>query len=271
MKQLVQEEQEKEKMESHTYVNVEIPAASQTPTGREEYENSEFALSVSRWKQSDLQNGSVPRAPAPLPAQKPTKPKSKPQLASKPTLPRSQPDGAAVVQPNAPIHHDYVNLEYNHEGTKNKPASPVRDADSAILAQPLQPAKSSVSYVNSNEVKGGNQSSVAVQQKSLTTPDYEVVPKKLPAPAASSSRNAKAPQGNKVVSTDYEFPSVSAPRVNKEQAKQVPEGKVPLSLLARLLSSVSFCIIKEVFLDQGVMLFGNHGHQNVMLGQIYLT
>lgn len=220
---------------------MEIPAASQSPTAREEYENCEFALSVSRWKQSDLQNGSVPKAPAPLPAQKPTKPKSKPQLANKPILPRSQPDGAAVVQPNAPIHN-YVNLEYNYEGTKNKPAPPVRDADSAILAQPLQPAKSSVSSVNSNQVKGGNQSSVAVQQKSLTTPDYEVVPKKLPVPAASSSRNPKASQGNKAVSTDYEFPSITAPHVNKEQAKRVPEGKVALSLLTRLLSSVSFCI-----------------------------
>lgn len=205
---------------------MEIPDASQSPTGREDYENCEFALSVSRWKQGDLQNGSVPRAPAPLPAQKPTKPKPKPQLANKPPLPRSQPDGAAVVQPSAPIHHDYVNIEYNHDATKSKPASPVRDADVAILAQPLQPAKSNASYVNSNEGKGGNQNAVAVQQKSPTTSDYEVVAKKLPMPAASSSRNAKAPQGNKPVSAEYEFPSMCAPRVNKEQAKHVPEGKV---------------------------------------------
>ena len=224
--QIVQEELEREKLKSHTYVNVEISAASQSSTEREDYENCDFALSVSRWKQSDLQNGSVPRAPAPLPAQKPTKPKSKPQLANKPTLPRSQPHGAAVVQPNAPIHHDYVNVEYNHEVTKNKPASPVRDTDGAILAQPLQQAKSNASYLNSNEVKGGNQNSVAMQQKSPIIPDYEVLPRKLSTPAASSSRNAKASQGNKPVSADYEFPSICAPHVNKEQVKHVPEGKV---------------------------------------------
>ena len=205
---------------------MEIPAESQSPTGREDYENCEFAQSVSRWKQSDLQNGSVPRAPAPLPAQKQTKTKSKPQLPNKPPLPRSQPDGAAVVQPDAPMHHDYVNLEFYPEVNKNKPASPVRDADGAISAQPLQPAKSNASNLNLNEVKGGNQNSVAVQQKITSTPDYEVLPKKLSTPAVSSSRNAKAPQGNKAVSADYEFPSMCAPRVNKEQAKHVPEGKL---------------------------------------------
>lgn len=227
--QLVQEELDKEKIKSHTYVNVEIPEVSQSPTGREDYENCEFAQSVSRWKQSDLQNGSVPRAPAPLPAQKQSKTKSKPQLPNKPPLARSQPDGAAVVQPNAPIQHDYVNLEYNPAVTKNKLASPVRD-DGAVSTQLLQPAKSNASNLNLNEVKAGNQNSTAMRQKSPTTPDYEVVPKKLSTPAVSNSRNAKAPQGNKAVSTDYEFPSVCAPRFNKEQAKHVPEGKVLLQL-----------------------------------------
>ena len=214
--QLVQEELDKEKIKSHTYVNVEMPAASQSSSEREDYENCEFAQSVRRWKQSDLQNGSVPREPAPLPAQKQTKTKSKPQLPNKPPLPRSQPDGAAVVQPNAPMHHDYVNLEYNREVT-----------DGAIAAQPLQPAKSNASKSNLSEMKGGSQNPVAVQQKSPATPDYEVLPsKKASVTAVSSSRNAKAPQGNKVVSADYEFPLMCAPRVKKEQAKHVPEGKV---------------------------------------------
>ena len=213
-------------MKSHTYVNVEIPTASQSPTGREDYENCEFAQSVSRWKQSDLQNGSVPRAPAPLPAQKQAKTKSKPQPPNKPSLTRPQPDGAAVVQPNAPIHHNYVNLEYSPDVTKSKNASPVRDADGAVSVQLSQPAKSNAS--NLNEVKRGNQNSAAMPQKSPTTPDYEVVPRKLSTPAVSSSRNIKAPQGNKVVTADYEFPSMCAPRVNKEQAKHVPEGKMLL-------------------------------------------
>lgn len=205
---------------------MEIPAAAQSPTGQGDYENCEFASSINRWKQSDLQNGSVPRAPAPLPAPKETKCNSKPQLANKPSLPRSKPDGVAVVQSNAPTHPDYVNVEYTPEVTKTKPASPVKDADGAISAQPLSPAKSNASSLNLNEVKGDIQSPVAVRQKSPTIPDYVVMPKKMSAPAVSSSRTGKAPQENKVVSADYEFPSKCAPRVNKEQAKHVPEGKV---------------------------------------------
>jgi len=218
---------------------VEISTASQSLNGREDYENCEFAQSINRWKQNDLQNGSVPRAPAPLPAQKQTKSKSKPQPANKPSLTRSQPDGAAVVQSNAPMHHDYVNLEYSPDVTKSKNASPVRDADGAVSAQSSQPAKSNASNLNLNEVKRGYQDSAVVPQKSPATPDYEVVPKKLSTAAVPSSRSAKAPQGNKAVSADYEFPSMCAPRINKEQVKHVPEGKMLLSLLTVL------CVLKS--------------------------
>lgn len=243
--QLVQEELEKEKIKSHTYVNVEIPAGSQSSTEGEDYENCAFAESVSRWKKHDLQNGSVPRKPAPLPsARKQIQTKQKPELANKPTLSRSPPDGAppdgaAVAQSNAPIHNDYVNLEYKPAVAKNKPVSPVRDADGAIVVQPLQPAKSNASNLKLNEMKGGSQNPVAVQKKCPTSMDYEVVPKKVSVPAVSSS---KAPQGNKAVSSEYEFPSMCAPRVNKEQAKHVPEGKVYLA--CKVVSSIYLCPIK---------------------------
>lgn len=219
---------------------MEVPAGSQSSTEREDYENCAFAESVSRWKKHDLQNGSVPRKPAPLPsARKQIQKKQKPELANKPSLPRSPPDGAAVAQSNAPIHNDYVNLEYKPAVAKNKPVSPVRDADVAIVAQPLQPAKSTASNLKLNEMKGGSQNPVAVQKKSPTNMDYEVVPKKVSVPAVSSS---KAPQGNKAVSSEYEFPSMCAPRVNKEQAKHVPEGKVYLAY--KVVSSIYLCSIK---------------------------
>ncbi|KAL9960413.1 hypothetical protein ACROYT_G033865 [Oculina patagonica] len=228
--QLVQEELEKEKLKSHTYVNVEIPAASQSPNGRGDYENCEFMDSINRWKQNDLQsNGSVPKAVAPLPAPtsvpKETKTNSKPQPKPQPAnrLPMSTPksDGAAVVKSNAPTTSDYVNLEFPREVTNNVPLSPVKVTNDAPSAQPRSPTRSNMPSLNLNEVKAGSKGPAAVRQKSPTTPDYEVMPKRTPGSGAASPGNDKPPQKNKKISTEYEFPAMVAPQ---KQSKEVPEG-----------------------------------------------
>ena len=228
--QLVHEELDKERLKSHTYVNVEIPAASKSPTGHGNYENCEFFNSVSRWKQHDLQNGSVPKALAPLPAPVPketkTNPKPQPQPANRKPVSRSKPDGAAAVKPNAPTKSvDYVNLEFSQGACKNIPASAVKDAlpDGTNSAQHKSPTRANVPSLNFNEVKGDSKGSAAVRQKSPTPPDYEVLPKKSSMSAAASSGNEKRPQKNKVVSADYEFPAMCAPQ---KQSKEVPEGTV---------------------------------------------
>lgn len=227
--QLVQEELEKEKLKSHTYVNVEIPAASKSPNGRGDYENCEFMNSVSRWKQNDLQNGSVPKAVAPLPAPTPketktnSKPQPQPQPANRLPMPTPKSDGAAVVKSNAPTTSDYVNLEFPREVTNNVPVSPVKVTNGAPSAQPRSPTRSNMPSLNLNEVKAGSKGPAAVRQKSPTTPDYEVMPKRTPGSGAASSGNDKPPQKNKVVSADYEFPAVVAPQ---KQSKEVPEGTV---------------------------------------------
>lgn len=228
--QLVQEELDKERLKSHTYVNVEIPAASNSPTGHGNYENCEFLNSVSRWKQNDLQNGSVRKALAPLPAPVPketkTNSKVQPQPANRKPVPRSKPDEAAPLKPNVPTKSvDYVNLEFTQEASKNIPASAVKDAlpDGTNSTQPKSPTKANVPSLNFNEVKGDTKGSGAVRQKSPTAPDYEVLPKRTSVSAAASSGNEKPPQKNKVVSADYEFPSMCAPQ---KQSKEVPEGTV---------------------------------------------
>lgn len=233
--QLVQEELEKEKLKSHTYVNVEIPTASKSPTEVGNYENCEFLSSVSRWKQSDLQNGSVPKAPLPAPvlapAPKETETNSKPQPANRQPMPTPKSDGAAVVKSNSPTKGDYVNLEFPGKVTKNIPASPVKDTDGATSAQRRSPTGSNVLSLNLNEVKGGSKGpAVAVRQKSPTTPDYEVLPKRSSGPGTATPGNQKPPQKNKVVSADYEFPAMVAPQ---KQSKEVPEGMVHVWLKAK--------------------------------------
>ena len=233
--QLVQEELDKEKLKSHTYVNVEIPStAPQSQSGHGDYENCEFVKSVSRWKQSDLQNGSVPKASMPLPApctkEAKTNTKPQPRPANRLPMPSSKSEGAAVIKSNAPTKNNYVNLEFTPEVTENKPVSPVKEVDVPKLAQPLSPPRGNTPSLNLNVVKGDRHSpvggTVGVKPKSPPTHvDYEVLPKKTSGSTVSRLGNEMAPQRNKGLSADYEFPAMSAAGVDKKQSKQhVPEG-----------------------------------------------
>ena len=221
--QLVQEELDKERMKSHTYVNVEIPASPQSPPGQGEYENCDFLNSVSRWRQNDLQNGSVPKASAPLPSPKEAKSNSKPPPANKPKL-LSKPDGAAVAKATAQTKGNYVNLEFPSEVIKNKPGSPVQESVAPFSAQPSPAHRTNVPRLNLNAAQGGSKSPVEVKQKSPTNPDYEIVPKKTSPSPVSSPGSEMPPQKKKVSSSDYEFPAISRNHDDKKQSAHVPEG-----------------------------------------------
>lgn len=216
-------------MKSHTYVNVELPTSPQSPPGNEDYENCEFLNSVSRWRQSDVENGSSPKPLAPLPSPKETKSNSKPQLASKPNLLKL--DRAAAAKSSAHANGDYVNIEFPSKVIKTTPVSPARET-SAPFAAPLSPAhRANIPGSNSSRARTGNGSPLEMKQKSPTNSDYEVVPKGMTPSPVSSPGYEKPPPMKKVISSDYEFPVVSAKREDKKPTVHVPEGMLSYIIL----------------------------------------
>ena len=244
--QLVEEELEKDKFKFHTYVNVQLPRSPQSPTGH--YENCDFIKSVDRWKQSDMQNGSVPRRPLSLPLVEPEETKTDPKpLASKrgaiappspegmiakpvpaerksdpkpfssnrAPLPTPSPEGM-VVSSERKGSKDYVNLEFAKSIEAVKKLSPT-ESKPAISTKPTVPYK--------DAVKRGAQSPTGGQVKSPIFPDYEVLPGPSPSPPMLNTANNTAVQRNKGSVSDYEFPS-SAAQGGKKQITHVPEGMV---------------------------------------------
>ncbi|KAM7437282.1 protein tyrosine phosphatase [Porites harrisoni] len=231
--QLVHEQIEEEKLTFHTYVNVELPKSpkSQTLSGESNYENCEFIKSVNRWKQSDIQNGSVPRKKLPLPVEAPagTKFDPKPSLSKKapitppspdpskrPPLPLPSPE-QMLTSPDIKGGKDYVNVEFlsSNEQRRKSPME-VTENKPAMSGKPTVPHKP---MQNSDGGKVRGQSPTSGQQKPPSISDYEV----LPGPSSTASPPTVINTRNKGTVSDYEIPPVASQGA-KNPTRHVPEG-----------------------------------------------
>lgn len=228
---LVQEQIEEEKFTFHTYVNVELPKSSQTLFGESNYENCEFIKSVNRWKQSDMQNGSVPRKKLPLPVEAPagTKTNPKPLSSKKGAIPPPSPDPSKrpplplpspekmLASPDVKGGKDYVNVEFlSSNDHKRKSPSIVTENKSAMSGKPTVPHKP---MQNSDGGKRRGQSPTSGQQKPPSISDYEV----LPGPSSPASPPTVINTGNKGTVSDYEIPALASQGA-KNPTRHVPEG-----------------------------------------------
>lgn len=206
---------------------MDLPTSPKSPPEQPNYENCEFIKSIVRWKQSDMQNGAVPRAPLSLPLPVPTERKSHSTPPSGNTTSPTSPEGMLAKSSASKTNKDYVNVDFGNKndlgdtfaagGPENKAATSVK------LALPDRDYNKQV--VNSNAIKGGVQTPSTGQQESPTYSNYEVLPRTASSPAAvnHAEKDASA-QKNKGLLSDYEIPPL-ATHSDKKQTRHVPEGR----------------------------------------------
>lgn len=208
MVQLVNEELKEEELKYHTYVNVNIPTSPTSPSGHSNYENADFIKSVSRWQESEIQNGPVPRALLAEPKE------TEGSIVAKQIESSKEPPAARKTR-------DYVNFDFgskNDVGSKFVAAAP--NSKPPVSMKPAFPRQDlNEPTLNSSAVKGGNSQAVA---------DYEVLPGTASVPPGLNLRNETTAQRSKGTSSDYEIPPASVSSGDKAQARHVPEGKLKL-------------------------------------------
>ena len=173
-----------------------------------------------------MPNGSVQRAPLPLPLSEQNK-DLKPPSGNRAANP-AQLSKEMSVTSGSEKHNDYVNLDFgskndvssnlaaaaapgNKPATSVKPALPQRDSNNLILT--------------SNPVKGGVQTPSTGQQKSPTVSDYEVLQGPALGQAGLKVGKDTCVQRDKSSASDYEIPPLVSPG-DKKQMSHVPEGMV---------------------------------------------
>ena len=206
--QLVNEELKEEEFKYHTYVNVNIPSSPTSPSGHSNYENVDFIKSVSRWQESEIQNGSVPRALL-------TEPKE-----TKGSIVAKQTESSKEL-PTVGKTRDYVNFDFgskNDVGSRFVAAAP--NSKPPVSMKPAFPQQDlNKPTLNSNTVKGGNSQTVA---------DYEVMPRTASGPPGLNLQNETTAQRSKGATSDYVIPPASVSSGDKAQARHVPVGKLQL-------------------------------------------
>lgn len=209
---LVEEELNKDEIKSHTYVNVPVSTPLRSPQGNSSYDNPEFFKGVVRWKESDKQNGSVPKAPATATESKTDKSESKQRTTNE----GSGGNNLGVERTND--INDYVNLQFpTRTGANNKFATVGQGTKPTVSAKPSF-AKGDLDkrVLSANATKGG----VRKEPNSPTVSDYEI----LAVPARQKSGSDTAIQRKKDSVGDYEVPPLSGSSVKKEEARHMAEG-----------------------------------------------
>lgn len=176
-------------------------------------------------------NGSVQRAPLPLPLSEQNK-DFKPPSGNKVANP-AQSSKEMSVTSGSETHNDYVNLDF---GSKNDVSSNLVAAMApgnklSISVKPALPQRDSNKLILiSNPVKGGVQTPSTGQQKSPTVSDYEVLQGPALGQAGLKLGKDTSVQRDKGSASDYEIPPPVSPG-DKKQTRHVPEGMVYLFYL----------------------------------------